>query len=298
MTTYTRPHYRQSHTWQRFARILSGVREYAYERKEDALKWSLEKGTHGFTIPSTLELDAEDSRGLALLTTRIEKGGAFPEIDLRRRYNSGRDAIEIEAVLHRSTRQKVEAVRVGILPEKDARWMRPLMKSHLSPRAFIASVKETGGASFHTGLEVTAAISRPDELAGEWIDVYDNRKQKARPVDGTRRRGVPAYIPSSGGGYAGIDWGKKIKETRDEISRLKMKANELEAKRISCAHIGRKIQSLKGKVKHLQKKATQSRHRQVDTPTAEEWLRENIAARETCMTDLPSEDYWNAAHRI
>ena len=300
MKTYSHPHYRQSHTWQRFARILSDVRDYAYQRKEDALAWSLEKGTHGFAIPTTLELEAKDSRGLELLIARREAGDPFPEIDLRERYDESKDRLDVEVTLHRQTRTRREAVCVGTVKEEDAQWLRPLLKSHLKPSAFIANVEQRSEkGSLHTGLEVTVAISRPDEAAREWIDLYDNRKQKAKASDGTRRTGVPAYIPSGGsGGYPGTDYNRKIADTRDELSRLQLKANKLEAKRVSCAHVGRKIQRLKGKVKHLQKKAAQSECRVAEQPTAEEWLRENISARETCMTDLPSRDYWSAAHRM
>ena len=301
MKTYSHPHYRQSHTWQRFARILSGVRDYAYQRKEDALKWSLEKGASGFAIPTELELEATDARGLGLLTSRIERGYAFPEIALRTRYNEDRDRLEVEVTLHRRTKQKVQAVRVGIVPEKDARWIRPLMKSHLGLQAFVVSAEQTGGTKMHTGHSVTVAIRRPDEAAQEWIDLYDDRKQKAKGgAQQTRRSGVPAYLdgPSTGAATGGTDYNKKIAETRAEISRLNVKASKLEAKKQSCAHIGRQIAGLKGKVKHYEKKAAQSECRMVERPSEEEILRENISARETCMTDLGNEDYWNARHQM
>lgn len=300
MKTYSRPHYRQSHVWKRFASILSSTRAYAYERKEEALKWSIERGASGFAIPTELELRPTDSRGLKALKKRVEVGDRFPELSLRQRYNEERDVVEIEVALHRCTqRQGTQHLSIGLLPERDARWARPLLKNHLELTTFVADIKETGGAGFHTGLSVTVAISRPDRAAREWIDIYDARKQAARHGKGFGGGGVPAYIPApSESAYPGTDWGRKIQKVEREIGRLQIKANELERRRLSCAGINRKIAAAKAKLQRLRARQAKSRSRRADGITAEDWLRENVATRETCMTDLGNEDYWSAQHRV
>ena len=242
MKAYTLPHYRQSHCWQRFARMLREVRNYAWERKEDALTWCFEKRTHGFTIPLALENASRDTRGLRTLRRRLKSSERFPEAELRQRYNETTDEVEVEVVIHERTRTKIERIPIGRLPEKDAAWVRPLLREYLDLGAFITDVQQTGGISYHTGLEVQVAISRPDRPARDWTDVYDDRKQQQAEC-----------------------W-------------------SLEAAPVTACDEG-----------PYASPQSESKVQVVAEPSVEDWLREDIERRETCLSDLPAKDYWQVA---
>ena len=294
-----KPHFKQAKRWYRFARRLRDAKG-VYGIKERGLKWSLKKGTNGFAIPALLETAPKYERGYQKL---MERTDSFPEVELKTVLEESpvsrmKPPVErVEVFAHFRTAKGVEKVAVGRLEKDHAEWVKPLLKENLTLKTFVAHFEASPGQTApYKRHEVGICIKRPDVAGKAWSDIIDARKAKAQDTRETYgRASVPAYIDNGATSYTGRDYNKKIKEVRAEISRLQVKANELEAKRISCAHIGREIASLKGKVKSLQQKAARGSMRRTDEPSVEEWLRSSSAV--TCATDLPASDFWQVQHQ-
>ena len=294
-----KPHFLQAKRWYRYARRLRDAKG-VYGIKERALKWSLQKGTKGFAVPALLETAPKYERGYEQLMNRTD---SFPEVELKIVLEDSpvsrmKPPVEqVEVFAHFRTRNGVEKVAVGRLEKDHAAWVKPLLKENLPLKTFVAHFEaEPGTEAPYKRHEVGICIKRPDTAGKAWSDIIDTRKAKAEDTRETHgRASVPAYIDNGAQSYTGRDYHKQIKETREEISRLKLKANELEAKRLNAAHIGRKIRSLKGKVKGLQEKAARGAMRRADEPSVEEWLRSSSVV--TCATDLAGSDFWQVQHQ-
>lgn len=233
MKTYSRPHFRQSHTWQRFARILRQVRAYAYTRKEEALRWSLEKCTHGFCVPAVLETLPAHGRGLSYLR-RQQAEINFAELEAKSVYLEEADAERVELYVHIPTRRGIEKAPAGYFPDRDAAWMTPLLREHLPLRVYVVGIETECAAPIHDA-RVTVAIARPDIAARQWIDIWSNRKE----ARAERWRLEPAVPPAHvKGPHAGAKTGSRVQVVaeptvddwiREDIERREMCLSELPA---------------------------------------------------------------------
>jgi hypothetical protein len=191
-TDYATPHYEQARQWHRFARLLRRVRRRAYDRKEEALVWSLARGTRALCFPVALETRPAHDPGLFRLLRRMKGFGGpaesesgvpqrFPELEPRKVYLKDEDARRVELLLHApSPGGTASLLPVGYLPHEDGAWSIPLLQQHLSLQFFVYDF--TPGTARHGsgGLSATAkvhvVIAGAHEAGRTWVDIYDDRK--------------------------------------------------------------------------------------------------------------------------
>jgi len=243
---YIAPHYEQARQWHRFARLLRRVRCRAYDRKEEALAWSLARGTRALCFPLALETRPVHDRGLFRLLRRMKGYGGpvelessipqrYPELEARTVYLEDDDAQRVELLLHApSPGGTASLLPIGYLPEEDGEWAIPLLHQHLNLQFFVydftPGTARRGSHGFSTTAEVLVVVAGAHEAGRTWVDIYDDRKS-VRAEHWTLR---PA--------------GSYVQSTREQ------------------------------------------------TPV-EDWLREDIVRRETCLSDLSSMEYAQVAVR-
>lgn len=196
-TDYATPHYEQARQWHRFARLLRRVRRRAYDRKEEALAWSIAKGTRALCFPLVLETRPAHDRGLSRLLRRMKGYGGpaesesgapqrFPELEARTVYLKDEDvkdedARRVELLLHASSPGGTASLLpVGYLPDEDGAWSIPLLQQHLSLRFFvydfIPGTARRGSRGLSATAKVLIVVAGAHEAGRTWVDIYDDRK--------------------------------------------------------------------------------------------------------------------------
>jgi hypothetical protein len=279
-TDYAAPHYEQARQWHRFARLLRRVRCRAYDRKEEALAWSLARGTRALCFPLALETRPAHDRGLFRLMRRMKGYGGpaesessvpqrFPELEARTVYLKDEDvqdedARRVELLLHAPAPSGTAALLpVGYLPEDDGAWAIPLLHQHLSLQFFVYDFTPgtawRGSRGLSATAEVLVVVAGAHEAGRTWIDIYDDRKSTRAEHSALR----PA--PDASVSFASVPFASA---------------------RVACVK-GPYMSPPAGS--YLQ--AT-------DAPTVEDWLREDTWRRETCLSDLPGADYWQVTPHL
>ncbi len=191
-TDYLASHYEQARQWHRFARLLRRVRRRAYDRKEEALAWSLVRGTRALCFPVALETRPAHDRGLFRLLRRMKGYGGpaesessvpqrFPELEARTVYLEDEDARRVELLLHApSPGGTASLLPVGYLPDEDGAWSIPLLHQHLSLQFFVydftPGTARRGSRGLSATAEVLVVVAGAHEAGRTWIDIYDDRK--------------------------------------------------------------------------------------------------------------------------
>ncbi|NBB87852.1 MAG: hypothetical protein GVY12_16715 [Bacteroidetes bacterium] len=204
-TNYPAPHYEQARQWHRFARLLRRVRRRAYDRKEEALGWSLARGTRALCFPLVLETRPAHDRGLSRLLRRMKGYGGpvesesslpqrFPELEARTVYLKDEDARRVELLLHASSPGGMASLLpVGYLPDEDGAWSIPLLQQHLSLRFFvydfIPGTARRGSRGLSATAKVLVVVAGAHEAGRMWIDIYDDRKSACGEYSALRPAG-------------------------------------------------------------------------------------------------------------
>lgn len=185
------PHHDQARQWHRFACRLRGVRYRAHTRVDDALAWSLARGTHALCFPLVLDTRPAHDRGLYRLLRRMYGYGGpsesesntpqrFPELEARTVYLDDEDAQRVELLLHTTSPGGMASLLpVGYLPEEDGAWAIPLLQQHLALQFFVYDLTpgtaRRGAGGLSATAEVLVVVAGAHEAGRAWIDIYDDR---------------------------------------------------------------------------------------------------------------------------
>jgi hypothetical protein len=191
-TDYAAPHYEQARQWHRFARLLRRVRRRAYDCKEEALAWSLARGTRALCFPLALDTRPAHDRGLFRLLRRMYGYGGpsesessvpqrFPELEARTVYLDDEDAQRVELLLHTTSPGGMASLLpIGYLPEDDGAWSIPLLQQHLALQFFVYDLTpgtaQRGAGGLSATAEVLVVVAGAHEAGRTWIDIYDDRR--------------------------------------------------------------------------------------------------------------------------
>lgn len=292
--TYDRPHYRQGQQFTRYARRIRAAGVHAV--KEEALKWSLQKNARSLVFPITPETTPAHDRGLSRLHAQ---GAMFAELSASLRCDEEDEWTEL------SVQAKTgERLPVGSVKGEDARWLQPLLREGLPLRFYVVKAEERSDRFPHEGA-FEVAIEGVPAAARTFQDVIDARKEKARGQRFAQSfsRGT-AYVQDGSAAYAGRDDNREAQQLQRQIDQLEIKANKRERAHLSCADLGRYIDSLKARLARMKERADRSKMDRVERPTVEDWIHSQPgcsvqeSAETTCMTDLDSADYWEAYHAM
>ena len=279
------PHYRQAHTWARFAHILREVRPDAYQRKEEALAWSLAKKTRGFAIPVTLTLEEGFGFGWSCLD-QVLAHIRYPELEANLSYNAQTDRDDVLLFVHYTTREGTRKAPIGRLSRFEAEWMAPILRDDLDRWMNIFVVKKEGRTC-------DVAISSSWVAAHYWIDGYDDRK--ASVLDRRRsesEKAVATYVTTSAKNQASPEIRREIAALQKRIEEVLIEINAREELGQPTERLTAYIESLAGQIDFLTFQARRQEANRVEEPSVEDWLREDVGLREVPFSDLEGRAYW------
>lgn len=288
---YSRPHYRQAHRWARFANILREVRADAYQRKEEALAWSLKKNTRGFAIPVQVKRKAGFSFGWDRLSHAL-KDIRHPELEAKVLYDEARDTEDVVLFVHYGTKQGTRKAPIGPLSAFDAQWMVPLLREGLDRWMNIYVVKKDGDT-------IEGAIAGSWVAAHYWIDTYDDRRTAALlRQTSEKEKAVAAYVKTSRTSTGVEDSKGEIARLQERIDNALTEINAREEVGQPTDRLDSYVASLSAQIEYLRHRVRRMDAERIDEPTVEDWLREDIGLREVAFSDLESSDYWDVQHVV
>lgn len=287
---YTKPHYRQSHKWARYARILREVRFGAHQRKEEALAWSLNKA-RSFALPSFLDREPGHGRGLFILRSMM-KEVRYPEVEPKAIYDETAEQERVELYVHYSAQRGTEKAPVGFLPAYEAQWMLPLLREGLQKwmRVFVLSVEDES---------VEVAVAGAHVAAHYWIDAYDDRRAALMTKRGgsEQEKAVAAYVKTHRSGGGSNDTAKEIARLKRLMNKALQEINAREEVGLPATKTEAYAEGLAAEIAYLRQQSHRLEHERINEPTLEDWLREEVGLREVTFSSLPKEDYWTV-HKV
>ena len=158
------PFHRERLAYMRAARVLR-IRG-AYQRKEEAYRFSINEKTRSLCFPSVIDTAAASVAAQVALANDARK---YIPADLAIRYDAEGDAEYVEVAARTDTKHGAACHVIGCLKD-DERPVIALLREGIPVLAFITS-PVPGSASIVIA-EMGAALA-------DWLDIYDDRKARA-----------------------------------------------------------------------------------------------------------------------